>query len=171
MSKNEIALGKTVKDTVTGFQGIVASKLEMITGNVMWSIQPKPKKDVGTTYPEAMTLDAHSLKVVDAGISVSLPPVDEVGLTKFQLGETLQDIPSGLEGTAVERVTFSNGCVYYGIAGSVTKEGQLPLKLIPHMRLKKIGAGMVKAAAAVAPSVTAPRPPGGPVIRGSLHDR
>lgn len=41
-------LGDEVKDTITGFRGIVTAKVEYLSGHTEWQVTPKNCKDDGS---------------------------------------------------------------------------------------------------------------------------
>jgi hypothetical protein len=60
--KNVIELGDTVKDKVSGLQGIAVSKTEYLNGRVLFIVQPErliPFRD-----PEEYSVDEPQLKIV-----------------------------------------------------------------------------------------------------------
>ena len=67
MLKNEIKLGQKVKDRVTGFTGIVISKLEYLNGCIQLGVKPNKLKD-GETL-EAEYVDIEQMDVVGNGIN------------------------------------------------------------------------------------------------------
>jgi len=159
-----LALGVTARDKVTGLLGIVAHKAEMLTGNIQWAIQPRGD---GEKVPDAMMVDFHLLEVLDEGVSKLLPPVDDT--VTVRLGEEVEDILTGLKGVPIDKITFMNGCVYFWVQPKMDKKtSKIPeSKMVPHSRLKTVGAGLSKPdvppPAAAAPP--AKRPPGGPMRR------
>ncbi len=44
----------------------------------------------------------------------------------IELGSEVKDRISGLEGTAIARNEWLNGCIRYGIGGKVSKDGKVP---------------------------------------------
>jgi len=44
---------------------------------------------------------------------------------KFQLGETLKDKITGIEGVAMVRANYYTGCIHYGIQPKLNKNGSL----------------------------------------------
>jgi len=62
---SEIKLGVTAKDKVTGFEGIVTSKVEYLTGCAQHGITPKAVD--GKTLPTEY-FDVKRLEFVDEGI-------------------------------------------------------------------------------------------------------
>jgi hypothetical protein len=167
-----IVLGCEVKDKVSGFTGQVTIKHEMLGGNVMWAIQPPVviKKDTEIKMPDAVSLDAHMLKRTGDGISAELPPIDTTCTIKP--GEKVEDIITGYRGTATEKVTFQNGCVYFQVEGPLTQKlpENLPkAKLFLHSRLTRTATGVSNNERLVPPGNEKPsrRSPGGPMIRNT----
>lgn len=60
-----IALGDKVRDLVTGFEGIVTSKIDYLTGCARAAVTPPAKPD--GTLGDASYFDVTSLEVVEAG--------------------------------------------------------------------------------------------------------
>ncbi|UUZ75454.1 hypothetical protein LP414_27445 [Polaromonas sp. P1(28)-13] len=162
-----IALGNTVHDITTGIQGVATSKVEFLTGNVQYAVQPKGKED--GAYVDALSYDTHQLDFVDVGIAARVTPAPaETGIT---LGEKVQDIVTKFAGIATRKTTFMNGCIYYSVQGEVDGENQSKEDFVEFNRLKVVGKGIVavvakRLAEAVAKApAAATRPPGGPVSR------
>ena len=61
----EIKLGDTVKCLITGFQGIVTSKMEFLNGCIQYSLAPKVGKD--NKLQDEICIDSQSLRVVKKG--------------------------------------------------------------------------------------------------------
>lgn len=183
----ETRLGVMARDIVTGFEGIVSAKIEMLTGNVQYAIQPKGKAD---TMVDARGMDFHLLEEIGPGVADKLPAIDATATIK--VGQKVRDTVSGLIGVTIDKTTFQNGCVYFNVQPHAARSkltGELPGSiLVQHGRLRvyrtlweRIVAfftpkPQVKApkpvrpvaqAATPAPKVTPPppparRPPGGP---------
>lgn len=64
-------LGKKVRDTVSGFEGIAVAKTQWINGCVRYHVQPKVKDDNTYTNPE--WFDVEQLEVLDEE-SVDIKP-------------------------------------------------------------------------------------------------
>lgn len=159
----EINLGQTVKDTVSGFTGIVHSRTEFLTGNVQLSLQP-PVKD--GTLPDLQVFDIHQLTAVPKKTDLPFIPAPFTGVV---LGEEYRDIVTGFAGVAVRRVTFLNGCVYYVLMGSFDpKSGKTTEDFIEWKRLERVGAGV---RAKMDKKVQSPvaEPPGGPAFRNAAR--
>ena len=68
MAREKIELGVEVECRVTGFRGIVTSRVEYINGCIQYCVRGKIKKD--GKYPEAEYIDGEHLKVVGKGITI-----------------------------------------------------------------------------------------------------
>ncbi len=68
MARQEIELGLEVEDRITGFRGIVTSRVEYINGCVQYCVRKKVGKD--DKFPDAEYIDGEHLKVVGKGITV-----------------------------------------------------------------------------------------------------
>lgn len=157
-----LKLGVEAKDRVTGFKGLVIQKVEQVSGNVMWAIQPRGR---GTTIPEAYNIDGHLLEVTGIGISKLLPPVDDT--PTLILGEAVQDVVTGLKGIATEKITFQNGCVHFTVVSKLTKDGKdVHTYTIDHKRLKRTGPGIsVRQTKSAKDTAADHKGPGGPSRR------
>jgi len=132
----KIKLGSTVVDKATGYKGVVTAQVEMLNGNVQYSIVPKAKAGVGT-YPEGIQLDGAQLEVIDEGISgvAAKPKTSEI-----KLGEKVKDIVTGLSGIVTSKTTFLNGCLYFMVS---TKSDKKDLEMfIPLERTERQGVGI-----------------------------
>jgi hypothetical protein len=68
---------------------------------------------------------------------------------EFQLGARLKDKVSGLEGIAVGRLEYLNGCIQYCIKAKVGKDNKIPdAEWIDSQQLEKTGEGINVAASA-----------------------
>lgn len=164
-------MGCEVEDRVSGFHGTVIIKHEVLGGNVMWSVQPKavPEPGKAITMPESISIDQHMLVRTGDGISESLPVVDADCTIKP--GQKVKDKITGYEGTATEKVTFQNGCIYFSVEGPLTQklpDGIPKSKLFIHSRLDKKADGVSKDTRLVPQETAAPKkPPGGPMVRNA----
>ena len=59
-----IELGSTVKDVVTGFEGVVTARYIFLYGCERYCVQPAVKKDDKTNLPKEKTFDEPQLKVI-----------------------------------------------------------------------------------------------------------
>jgi hypothetical protein len=72
MFKHE--LGKEAKDIVTGFKGIILSRMEWLTGCNRYGIQPKMGKDGKTG--EITYFDENQIEVVGKGVIIDQTPAE-----------------------------------------------------------------------------------------------
>lgn len=154
----KVQIGVSVKDTVTGFSGIVTMRTEELSGNIRFGVQRK-QGESETAYPEAILLDHHTLDVVDDGI---LDRVTPCGEAQIAIGSEVKDKATGLTGIVIERTFYMNGCIRYGVVPEKEKgsliTGNPDMAYIDQGRLEVIGDGL----AAKPVSVKAP---GGPAMR------
>lgn len=131
----ETRLGVLARDTVTGFEGIVSARIEMMTGNIQFAIQPKGKAD---TMVDARGMDFHLLEEIGPGVADKLPAIDQTATIK--IGQKVRDTVSGLVGVTIDKTTFQNGCVYFNVQPHAARSkltGELPTSiLIQHSRLR-----------------------------------
>lgn len=159
-----LILGNTLRDKVSGFTGVATSKTDFMTGNVQYSLQP-PIKD-GGALPESVGFDAHQLETVVPNATV-IPFIEAPADTGILLGEKVKDQVTGVEGIAVRRHTFLNGCIYYSIQDTKpNKDGTIIEHFLEWKRLQRTGAG-VTAKINKAPPQKAARDTGGPNTRGT----
>jgi hypothetical protein len=162
-----IRLGITVRDLISGFTGIAASKVELMNGNVQFAVQPKLTSEAKPgEFPDAMNIDFHTLELVDAGLA---DRVTAPGPTTIQLGDKVRDTVTLQEGIAVNRITFMNGCIYYNVQGAAEKDKQTGLMVAPErLFVMQSCLESVKPAVVVTPAPkpsTGGRVPGGPATR------
>lgn len=132
-----IRLGYTARDKVSGFTGVAHSRLEFLTGNVQYSLQPPAKDGV---LPDLIAFDEHQLEEVPGAAVPSIAPPADTGV---KLGEKVKDIVSQVEGIATRRVIFLNGCVYYTVQDvKANKDGSIVEHFLEWKRLERTGAGV-----------------------------
>lgn len=84
-------LGVKVRDKVTGFEGIVTSRVEYMNGCVQYCVKPKAKK--GEKMPDGEYIDVEQLEYVDDGVvKPKKGEVLETGLSK-ENGGVMMDTP------------------------------------------------------------------------------
>jgi hypothetical protein len=159
----EIKLGQKVKDATTGFKGIAIIKTLHLNGNVQFGIQPEVEKG-GKTYPDAISVDNHLLDVVDDGVSDRITEVTHK--TDIVLGNTVEDIASGVKGIVTEKSTYMNGCEFFMV---ITKEdpkkpGGSTAGWVAAIRLRKVDDGIVEKLPE-AKKAESGKLPGGPASR------
>lgn len=167
----EVKLGCKVKCVITGFTGIAFQGVELMSGSVQYAVQPPLptlKVPLPGAIPDAINIDAQLLEFVDIGVS------DRVTLaepTAISLGNEVEDLATGVKGTAITKHTFINGCVYFHILPKQSKEqkekGIIPdSEFVDCKRLKKISDGLAKKAAVTLSKPLTERT-GGPMTRAS----
>lgn len=165
MSTNhDIKIGSTVRDD-TGFTGIAVQRLDFLSGNVQYIIQPRMTEgDKG--YPDAVGLDFHQLDVIDAGTSaktIEPPPIE------IQLGQRVEDLATGFTGIATCRSTYQNGCVSFLVVPKVqngTAFNENPRgDYIDHKRLKVVDDGLLAQITPAEPDPETGKRRGGPPTR------
>lgn len=174
---DQIARGMRIKDLTTGLTGICQARSDLLAGSIQFDITPEGD---GKTVPDGRMVDWQMLAIVDDGLKHAASPPDPN--VTIRLGEQVKDEITGLEGIASDKITFFNGCVYFGITPKIEKKtpGKAPSTVLyDHKRLKRIGAG-VAGTKAVGAEESAPKvkkaekdaapkakPPGGPTRRSS----
>ena len=149
-----IKLGSTVVDKATGYKGVTNAKVEMMNGNVQYSIIPKAKVGVGE-YPAGIQLDAAQLEIVDAGISdIAVAPKT----VNIKIGEKVKDIVTGLSGIVTSKTTFLNGCIYFMVSVKDAAKKDMEM-FISSERADRQSAGIS------AKLTTSAKPTGGPATR------
>lgn len=138
-------LGQTLRDVVSGFEGLAIQMSENINGNIQFALQPKKKADA-EGYPDAMFIDHHMLEFVDDGVSDRV--TEAVDMNDIILGAKVQDIATGFKGVAIEKATYMNGCIGYAVLPKMDKKnllgGNPRACMIDQARLQVIGAGIIE---------------------------
>lgn len=139
---DNIKLGVTARDKVTGFTGVVTSRVDFLSGNVQFSLQPK---GADGNLPDAHYFDFHMLEFVDEGVSanVMLP-----AQTSIKVGNKVRDKASLFTGTATGKTTFMNGCVYFTVVPEMRTTAlinEVPAgSFLEHTRLEVVGDGLIE---------------------------
>lgn len=71
MIKKRELLGCTVRDIVTGFEGVVESKHIYLNGCIRYGVTPKMKQG-DIELPKSSTFDVEQLELIDNGINDEL---------------------------------------------------------------------------------------------------
>lgn len=103
----KVRLGDHVQCKLTGFQGITTSRHLEISGNIRWGISP-PAVD-GGPVPDAYLVDDFTVEILAEQV-IEPAPEPKMG---FQLGDRLEDISTGVQGTATCFNVFIAGCAQY----------------------------------------------------------
>lgn len=147
----EIRLGLILRDRITGFQGTCTAKVDILGGNVMWTLQPRAKLptkiddiDSPVIVADAKSIDEHTLEIIgDSGLK---PLAYDPEAMSISLGEEVKDSFTGNTGHVNERITFFNGCVYYNfIVNNRTVTNEVESKMfLPYQRLEKTGKSLAR---------------------------
>lgn len=140
---NNIKLGNKVKDLITGFTGIATSKSENMNGNTQFTITPVAEE--GKPYPDSITMDYHTLDVVDEGLAERT--TEPTFVSDVDLGNEVECIVTGLKGIATHKLTYMNGCSAYLVTKKElniqTGQAQYSEDWIDQTRLKVVSVGVV----------------------------
>lgn len=90
MGKQKIKLGDKVKDKITGFEGIVISRIEYLNGCIQFGVKARVKN---AALKEAEYIDEKQLKWIDEGINKTVA-MKEVAKRRPPGGE-MPDKPKG----------------------------------------------------------------------------
>lgn len=63
-------LGQKVRDTVTGFSGIIVRSAICLNGCIQYVVQPPINKSETNKFPDTVWIDEAQIEVIDQGISV-----------------------------------------------------------------------------------------------------
>lgn len=154
----EITLGCLILDSISGIQGYAVSSHEILDSQPQWGMQPVPEFG-STVLPDIIFLNKGLADLVGQGISFRRqagPATDTL-----QLGEQVTEDVSGFTGIAIERITYINGSILYYVLPKTKKKNTSPEGMsIDHLRLKKIGNGVLKKATKkkVQPHKAKPKP-------------
>lgn len=118
---SDIALGCVARCAISGIVGTLSSKVEMLTGTVQYSLQPKIKDDAPDPgkLPDATNVDYQLLEFVEVGV---MDRVLSAETTSIELGNEVECMASGMRGIAVVKYTFVNGCVYFHVQPKQSKK-------------------------------------------------
>lgn len=134
------ALGMLGRDRVTGLEGILTVRVNMLSGNEQFNIQPRCDPGAAS-IPEGQSVDVHMIEVIGLGVSENLTPIAE---SEILLGQKVQDIVSGFTGVVTEKLTFLNGCVYFSVLPKIPQvdNEKVKIELFEHKRLRVIDQGV-----------------------------
>lgn len=153
-------IGHTVRDVISGYQGVVTQMIRFIGGNYQAGIQPKAPDD-SSVLPDIIALDTHTLEVVDDKFAHLVTP--PVFLQDVILGSQVEDLTSGVTGVAVKEAIHINGCVFYHIVPKLNTNATVQLGPDGHWvnqtTIRIVSDGIVGDITKVKPGTPAP---GGP---------
>ena len=158
-----IPLGTEVFDATSGLQGVAVQRIEQIGGNIRYAVQPLGD---GSSVPEALNVDWHTLLVVGPGVSAAASKVKV--RTDIKLGEEVKHRILGMVGVVVSKLTFMNGCEFLEVHGKQDKLRPNGTDLVDSSFLfEKIGRGLsiTDSGDDKATKAAKEKPPGGPMTR------
>lgn len=161
---NNIKLGNRVRDMITGYTGIVTSKVEYLNGNTQFTLTPEAKDD---KYPESITLDYHTLEVMDKAFEDKVTePTFNSGV---KLGNNVECLVSGFRGIASNKCTYMNGCssflVTHNFVNTQTGQRQMVEDWVDQVKLKVVDNGVAEKVKK-SPVTKEGKAPGGAPMRG-----
>lgn len=113
-------LGDTIREKITGFEGVAVGRHYFISGTVQYTIAPKKLDDKGSPVPIA-SFDWQHLELMERGPLVTMPTLPE-----FELGDEVDDEITDFKGTVTSKSEFINGCVQYGVQPrALAKDGDM----------------------------------------------
>ena len=131
-------LGDTLRDAVSGYQGIAVNRTDFLTGNQQFTLERPFDPKVKDGSVDTRVFDSVQLDYTCPGFSgaVAEPEV------AIKLGEKVKCIITGHTGIAVRKVAFLNGCVYFTVVSPSDKTGKSLEDFIEHKCLTRVGAGV-----------------------------
>lgn len=113
-----ILLGQKVKDIVTGLEGVAVNRADYLHGCARVGIQPALDKD--GKIPDTVDIDEPQLKVLVKKqiLKAKKPKI------LIKLGQKINDPVSGVDGIALGRCTFLNGCARILLQPKLDKDGK-----------------------------------------------
>lgn len=114
-----IEVGQTAKDIVTGFEGVVACKTTYLYGVDRLGLQPRELKD--GKPQESHDFDISQLKVTDTDKVLDMEPAEMT----IPLGAKVRCTLTKFEGIVWSTSIFLNGCRRVGVAPSITKDNKI----------------------------------------------
>lgn len=119
-----IKLGCEIYHIVTGISGIAAGRSESLNGTVQYSIKQQDFDKANGRNFDDIWVDEGLIQYKGTGL-LSDKQFPEPTVTDIQLGQTVEHI-SGFKGVAMERVTYINGCVLFGVLPKTKDPNVLP---------------------------------------------
>lgn len=161
-----VNLGNVARDAVTGLEGTVVSRTELLNGNIQYTLQPKGKPR-SEKLPDAYNFDIDTLEFIGDGvIKATQPPEIDI-----KLGDQVEDVITKATGIVTSIITFLNGCVYVTLTQKLKDKVEDIQISISHDRAKVIKPSVFKPTTgqSIKRSTPASAPvqarPGGPAAR------
>ena len=125
----DVSLGYTVRDVVTGFEGMTVAVAKYMYGCTQYKVQPKTKDG---NYTEAEWLDEPQLEIVDKGTDIKVLDFE------FDFGDEVIDIISKFRGKIVCKISYLYDGIRYEVQPECDKNDFKDAKWIPEGRIKLI---------------------------------
>ncbi len=117
-----VELGDTVRDKITGFEGIAIEMATYLNGCVQFEVQPPINKE--GKIPDSVWIDEQQLVVIEVSeIEVKVIPKEVI---MIELGNEVRDTLLGFEGIAISRNISITGYIQYEVQPKKDKEDKLP---------------------------------------------
>lgn len=159
-------LGHTVRDAVSGAQGVVTAVTQDFTGNWRLGVQPP---SVEGRVQDTSHFDDSNFDYVEAE---RLPPAPRQ-LTPFRHGDVVRDVFTEIVGAVSATTWFLNGCVYHtvltdrlGPGGQTLELWASSQRLEPWHRDRSVSGQLLRERVVNVLDGRAVSPTGGPVTRG-----
>lgn len=117
---NTFNLGATLRDRITGFEGVAVGRHSFYSGTVQYQLIPKTLTDKGVPG-DAILLDWQHLELVTETPEPQSPLID----TPFKIGDTVEDTITDFAGVITVRSEFVNGCVQFGVQPKTLEKGDI----------------------------------------------
>lgn len=114
----DVELGMRLREVVSGVEGIAWSRRETLAGSTQISVQPSGD---GKTLPDAYNFDWQTLEILSSGVAHLSSPEDPT--VKVKVGDKVKNPITGMNGVAIEKVTWMNGCVKFLVQGKDREDG------------------------------------------------
>jgi len=112
-----VKLGQTVKDLVTGFEGVAVCRADYLHGMPRVDVQPPIKKD--GSVPDEHAFDESQLVIIKKTPMMKILKAKQL----IKLGQKVIDPVTDYQGIAFGRAVYLNGCSRICVA-SKHKEGE-----------------------------------------------
>lgn len=113
-----VQLGKSYKDSISGFEGIATVRTDLMGGRTFYTLTKQVNAD-GKVPRE--TFDFSRLRD-SKGNEVNAPKLPK---SEIQFGEEYMDRITGLKGKTTQRAQHVDGCVQWALDPPVNEKGEL----------------------------------------------
>lgn len=113
-------MGIAGKCSLSGFEGIIHSRVQHINGSLQYGVQPKARKG-SFMIPDAYMID-------ETGITVEKTPKPETVKFLYETGDKVRNRVNGFEGIITSRIQYLNGCIAYMVEGQMREGKEVKFK-------------------------------------------